>query len=165
MTMLMLIYSAAHNFTQAFYAALNDSTQRTTLSTYYIQPTPLSPVTADISLNGNIIPTPNDLQTLFETELPGAHYEVQSYDCHVINPNYNVGVPDNELGPDSSGMKMSILVLVSGYVKYFKEGKERGAEMRGFTENFVLVPNYASRTTAKKSQKWLIQSQNFRLIV
>lgn len=44
--------------------------------------------------------------------MPKAHYEVQSYDCHVINPNYNVGLPDNMLGPDASGKKISIMVIV-----------------------------------------------------
>lgn len=58
------------------------------------------------------MPTPADLQVLFEQQMPKAHYDVQSYDCHVVNPNYNVGVPENMMEPDLSGKKISIMVLV-----------------------------------------------------
>jgi NTF2-related export protein 1/2 len=77
-------------------------------------------------------------------QIPKAFYEVQSFDCHVVNPNYNVGVVDDAaLAPNSDGKKMSIVVMVSGSVKYFKnsEEEEARAENRGFTETFVLVPN------------------------
>jgi NTF2-related export protein 1/2 len=89
-----------------------------------------------------------------------AHYEPQSFDCHVLNPNYNIGASDTNLGPDASGRKMSLLVVVNGYVKY---GEPKDAQMRGFSENFVLVPNFQVGA-GMASRNWLIQSQNFRIV-
>lgn len=58
---------------------------------------------------------------------------------------------------------MTILVTVSGYVKY---GEARLAATRGFSEIFVLIPNPDMVGGRGKSGKeWLIQSQNFRLVV
>lgn len=93
--------------------------------------------------------------------MPKADYEAQSYDCHVLNPNYVDAndMSDAALVPDATGFKMSLLVVVSGYVKY---GDQRDAKMRGFTENFVLVPN---RGSGNGERKWLIQSQNFRMVL
>lgn len=141
-----------------FYDALNHGSKA--LSTFYIQPSATNPLSADISLNGNIVSSPADFQTLFDMKVDKAHYEVQSYDCHVLNPNYNIGVSDSALGPDAEGRKISLLVIASGYVKY---GKQKNAEMRGFTENFVLVPNLEFQNQQEK--KWLIQSQNFRILL
>src|SRR5277367_347326 len=95
--------AAARNFVETYYGALNDKRARATLSSFYIQPTPTNPLVADISLNGNIVPMPADLQILFESQLPKAHYEAQCFDCHVLNPNYNIGASDAELGPDPNG--------------------------------------------------------------
>jgi len=135
------------------------------LTSFYIKPTPTSPRQADISLNGNILADPEELQAIFEKQVSRAHYEVQSFDCHVLNTNYNVGADDNMLGPDKGGRKMSILVMVSGSVRYWKEGGE--GETRGFTENIVLVPNWEAHgpKAARGDKKWLIQSQNFRLVL
>jgi NTF2-related export protein 1/2 len=95
--------------------------------------------------------------------MPKSHYEAQSFDCHVLNPNYNIGASDADLGPDPTGRKMSILLVVSGYVKY---GEARDAKMRGFTENFVLIPNFAAGIGNQDVfKKWLIQSQNFRIVL
>jgi NTF2-related export protein 1/2 len=156
------LLAAARYFIDTYYGALNDKSARGTLSSFYIQPTPTNPLAADISLNGNIVPSPADLQILFESQMPKSHYEAQSFDCHVLNPNYNIGASDVDLGPDPSGRKMSILLVVSGYVKY---GESRDAKMRGFTENFVLVPNFAAGIGNQAAvRKWLIQSQNFRIV-
>jgi NTF2-related export protein 1/2 len=155
--------AAARTFIESYYRVLNDESARGALSSFYIQPTPSNPLTADISLNGNIVPTPADLQTLFESQIPKAHYEVQCFDCHVLNPNYNIGASDAQLGPDPTGRKMSVLLVVSGYVKY---GDSRSAKMRGFTENFVLVPNFTGVVGRDGAVKgWLIQSQNFRIVL
>lgn len=153
---------AAQLFVDTYYMALNH--KRNTLASFYIKPTPTNPLNADISLNGNIVPTPADLQTLFEKQMPTARYEVQSFDCQVLNPNYNVGASDSELGPDPSGRKMSLMVIVSGYVKY---GDARDAETRGFTENIILVPNFEVRGKGRDrtGKNWLIQSQNFRMVL
>lgn len=94
-----------------------------------------------------------------------AHYEVQSFDCQVINTNYNVGVDETKLDPNKDGKKMSILVMVNGSVKYFKESTD--GETRGFTESIVLVPNFEAQgpKAPKGSKRWLIQSQTFRLVL
>jgi NTF2-related export protein 1/2 len=110
--------------------------------------------------------------------MPPTHYEVQSYDCQVINPNYvTPGVEPSAPKPASGrhgggaagavAKTTSILVLVSGYVRF---GEERTKETwdlagnRGFSETIVLVPNpLADR--GRGMRQWLIQSQNFRLVV
>jgi NTF2-related export protein 1/2 len=140
------------------------NSNRSTISSFYLQPTATSPLSADISLNGNVIPDPKAIQNFFETQMPKAHYEVQSYDVQVLNPNYNIGVADDALGPDKSGAKMSLLILVSGNVRYGGEIKD--AVMRGFTETVILVPNPESAKQKGRGAKgWLIQSQNFRLVL
>lgn len=60
---------------------------------------------------------------------------------------------------------MTILVTVSGYAKY---GDLRDAPMRGFSENFVLIPNpeaVKNKGQGKSVKEWLIQSQIFRFVV
>jgi len=55
--------------------------------------------------------------------------------------------------------------MVSGYVKF---GELRDAEMRGFSETFVLIPTPGTTTSkerGKRGNQWLIQCQNFRLVV
>ncbi|TAQ85615.1 hypothetical protein B7494_g6056 [Chlorociboria aeruginascens] len=151
---------AAGELVETYYHALNTPKARSTLPGFYITPTATSPLQPDISLNGNIIPTPKDLQDIFEKQVDRSHYEVQSFDCQVLNTNYNVGAPEQLLGPKADGKKISILVFVSGSVRYWKEGVD--GDTRGFTENFVLVPNWDVK--AKGDKKWLIQSQNFRLV-
>jgi len=157
---------AAGNFVESYYPALNNMKHgRSSLTSFYVTPVPGSPLQADISLNGNIVADPADLQAIFEKQVARAHYEVQSFDCHVLNTNFNVGAEDRMLGPDKDGRKMSILVIVSGSVKYWKDGAE--GDLRGFTETVVLVPNWAAlgSKAAKGEKKWLIQSQNFRLVL
>ena len=115
-----------------------------------------------IVYNGNVIPDAVTFQNMFQQDMPAVHYEVQSYDCHVLNPNYIV---DGIQGVDAaSGKNMTILVAVSGYVKF---GGSRDATARGFSENFVLVPNHdaATKGRGRHVKEWLIQSQNFRLVV
>lgn len=114
-----------------------------------------------IVYNGNMIADAATLQGLFQRDMPRTHYEVQSYDCHVLNPDYVVdGIQG---GSAASGKNMTILVAVSGFVKY----GGRDATARGFSENFVLVPNHdaTAKGRARNSKEWLIQSQNFRLVV
>ena len=110
--------------------------------------------------NGNIIPDPTSFQKMFQEEMPRTHYETQSYDCHVLNPNYVAeGAP---AGDAASGKNMTFLVIVSGYLKY---GDDRSLPSKGFSENFVLVPNSAAvHTKGKNQNQWVIQSQNFRLV-
>ena len=116
-----------------------------------------------IVFNGNIIPDAISFQAMFEQQMPPTHYEVQSYDCQVVNPNYMAeGVAS---GSGASGKNMTILIIASGYVKI---GEPKEAAMRGFSETFLLVPNPEAAVVkgrGKHTKEFLIQSQNFRLVV
>jgi NTF2-related export protein 1/2 len=128
---------------------------------FYVKPNPDSPLKPDISLNGNLISSPSDLEAVFAKQPPKTHYEVQSFDCHVLNHNYNVGAPDNVLEMNKQGKKMSIMVTVSGSVRYGD-----GADTQGFMDSLVLVPNWeVYGKLPKVKRRWVIQSQTFRLVL
>ena len=116
-----------------------------------------------ILFNGNVIADANAMQDMFEKKMPPTHYESQSYDCQVINRNFSTeGQPSTGA---ASGKNMTILIVVSGFVKM---GPLKEAEMRGFSETFVLIPNpdgAALKKRGKIFKEWLIQTQNFRLVV
>ena len=116
-----------------------------------------------IVFNGNVIPNAAAFQEMFEHQMPPTKYEVQSYDCQVLNPNF---VPDGTASSSGAdGQNMTILVAVSGFVKV---GPIKDSETKGFSESFVLVPNpesHNSRTRRRPAKEWLIQSQNFRFVV
>lgn len=108
--------------------------------------------------------------------MPPSHYEIQSFDCQILNPNYptaleaqstTAGRPSRPANtPTAAAKNMSIMVIVSGYVK-FGEGRESlDSPHRGFSETFILVPNPLADNTPKGRSKkqWLIQSQNFRIV-
>lgn len=101
---------------------------------------------------------------MFENQIGRATYEAQSYDCHVINKNYNVGLEESQMAPNKDGRKMSIAVTVSGSVMYCQ--KDVKCEVRGFTEAIVLVPNMEAYEpmAPRGAKKWLVQSQTFRLV-
>ena len=156
------VISAAGLFVDTYYHALSSS--RTDIASFYMlastmpdgKPLPV------IVYNGNVIASPTAMQTMFEEQMPQARYDIQDYDCQVLNPNY---VAEGTQGSSpTSGKNMTIMVTVSGTVKF---GEPRAATSRGFSENFVLIPNpaAATNTQAKHIKGWLIQSQNFRLVV
>ncbi|EER25334.1 hypothetical protein DIZ76_011884 [Coccidioides immitis] len=156
---------AATDFVQSFYSALQSA--RPTISSFYSQPS------ASILFNGNAVADGAAVQDIFMNQMPSTYYEVQSYDCQVLNPSYPTAAglqPDIQgrpRGGAAAARNMSILVLVSGYVR-FGEGKESfDTPNRGFSETFVLVPNPQADGGFKGRGKkhWLIQSQNFRLVV
>lgn len=93
--------------------------------------------------------------------MPPTVYDVQAFDCHVVNPNF---VPEGETGFDAEkGKNMTVVVLVSGIVKIGEPAK-----VRQFSETFVLVPDYdaaKAKRKGKASKGWLIQSQTFRFVV
>lgn len=97
------------------------------------------------------------VQDIFMNQMPPTHYEVQSYDCQIINPAYPTPATGGKPGNKPAVKNMSILVIVSGYVRF---GETKDLPQRGFSETFVLEPN-----PAKSGKEWLIQSQNFRLVV
>jgi len=112
-----------------------------------------------------VVADPAALQEIFEKKIEKCHYDVQAYDCQVVNRNYTVGAPEGTSGPSKDGRKMSIVVMVSGSVKYFSEDDE--GELRGFTDSVLLVPNWETQgpKANKKGRRWLIQSQTFRIVL
>lgn len=155
--------AAAQDFVENYYPTLNNIKSRSSLSSFYVNSASANP---DIIINGNIISSPNDLQLLFQTQVQRASYDVQSYDAHILNGNYKIGNHLSTSEIDIDDTTASIVVLVSGSVKYWKEGEV--GETRGFTETVVLVPNpdaHGSILMKGKTKKWLISCQNFRLVV
>ncbi|OJJ83884.1 putative nuclear transport factor 2 domain protein [Aspergillus glaucus CBS 516.65] len=147
---------AATEFVQSFYPALQKN--RATIASFYSQPT------STILFNGNAVADGNAVQDIFVNQMPPAHYEVQSFDCQIINQAYPTPTPTGTKAPNETTVKdMSILVIISGYVRF---GESRDLPQRGFSETFVLVPNPAAEGgKAKQVKEWLIYTQNFRLVV
>lgn len=113
-----------------------------------------------ITYNGNVISSSTEIQEMFQNQMPAARFEVQSFDCHVINPSYIAEVPQGSV--HTGGKNVSILVTVSGYVKF---GELPNVPTHGYSENFVLVPNAdAVKARGHGKKDWLIQSQTFRLV-
>lgn len=156
--------TAAEDFVNTYYAALNGSKGHANLTSFYLKPTETRPLKPAISMNGKVLQDAAALQTAIDDQPERSHYDVQSFDCQVLNSNYNVGAEESALGPEKDGRKMSILVLVSGSVKKMKD--DVGEDARGFTESIVLVPNWDaySSKAAKGLRKWLISSQTFRFV-
>lgn len=98
------------------------------------------------------------VQDIFMNQMPPTHYEVQSFDCQIINRAYPAPATGAKFSNKPAVKNMSILVIVSGYVRF---GEAKELPQRGFSETFVLVPN----SPKAAGKEWLIQSQNFRLVV
>ncbi|KAF2237599.1 NTF2-like protein [Viridothelium virens] len=152
---------AAESFAESYYLALRSS--RATIASFYLpkSESPDGKIYPSLVLNGASLDDGMTVQKFFIEEMPFTHYEAQSIDCHVLNPN---------LKPLESGRKaeaernMSLLVSVSGWVRLQELSK---GPMRGFSETFVLVPNEEfPKGKAPKTDKksWLIQTQNFRYV-
>ena len=146
------------SFIEQYYTALNGS--RKQISSFYLPTTtlPSGRGLPHISFNGELVQDAAAFQETFEKQMPWTHFEAQSVNAHVLNPDLNPG--DGKTKRDAE-RNMSLVVQVSGYVR-LAERKE--GPMRGFSESFVLVPN---PDTGKQDvgQKWLVQSQNFRFVV
>ncbi|CAI7569950.1 hypothetical protein N7533_001981 [Penicillium manginii] len=144
----------ATEFVQSFYIALQSN--RPSIELYYAaQPT-------TILFNGNQVADGAAVQEIFTNQMPTAKYEAQSFDCQIINRAYPSTTPNGPKPPSEMTVKdMSILVMVSGHVRY---GDGSDLPQRGFSETFVLIPNPTS-DKGKRRKEWLIQSQNFRLVV
>ncbi|KAJ5096092.1 hypothetical protein NUU61_005448 [Penicillium alfredii] len=144
---------ASTEFVQSFYPALQSN--RDAIGSFYL-PTP-----STILFNGNTVADGAAVQDIFVNQMPPAHYEVQSFDCQVVNRAYPTTTATGVKPSAQMGVKdMSVLVIVSGHVRY---GESRDQPQRGFSETFVLVPNPSA--DRGKRRDWLIQSQNFRLVV
>lgn len=159
----------AQHFLNDYYAALN---HRQKLEPFYVNScAQYTSTKADISINGAVLAGPAELQALLDRQHGdggGAfvQYNLESFDAHTVNPNFNLDAPDHLLAPDKSGAKASVLVSAVGRIQY---GRGPGAAEKNFTEVFVLVPNWdafgrgggggAGRGGARRR---LIMSQNFR---
>ncbi|KAE8147687.1 hypothetical protein BDV25DRAFT_29031 [Aspergillus avenaceus] len=146
---------AAMEFVQSFYPALQSD--RAAIASFYNQ------TTSRILFNGNTVADGKAVQDIFVNQMPPAHYEVQSFDCQIINQAYPTPTPTGLKLPNDATLKdKSILVLVSGYVRF---GESRDLPQRGFSETFVLVPNPSDGPRGKRRREWLIETQTFRLVV
>ncbi|KAM4066452.1 hypothetical protein HRG_000551 [Hirsutella rhossiliensis] len=154
---------AAETFVNHYYQALNN---RSTLQPFYINSSARHSTTADISINGKVVATPDDYSSLLDAQGPGVRYEIESLDAHVINPSSAYNAPDKiheEAKVERNGGRMSIAVTTMGKVQF---GKGRDAPQKMFNETFVLVPNWDSmaRNPPRGIKRWLIMSQNFRAL-
>lgn len=146
-----------------YYQAIN---HRSSLLPFYINSSSRYPITADISINGAVVPTPADYSTLLEAQGVGVHYEVESFDAHVMNQSFNIGAPENIYDGakmEKNGSRMSIIVTTMGRVQF---GKGRDAPQKMFNETFILVPNWESmvKNAPRGMKRWLVMSQNFRAL-
>lgn len=104
-------------------------------------------------------------------QMPATRYEVQTYDCQIINPDFPTPTTSTRPSRTNAPAKnMSLLLIVSGYVRYGEERDSPDSPNRGFSETFVLIPNSQmdgnmAGPRGKSRKQWLIQSQNFRLVV
>ncbi|KEY67824.1 hypothetical protein S40285_02269 [Stachybotrys chlorohalonatus IBT 40285] len=155
---------AAETFVNNYYHAINS---RASLDSYYINSCPrYSSVSADISINGSVVPSAAEYLKLLESQGPNVFYEVDSLDAHVANPSFQFGIPDNLYDGDKlerNGGRMSIVVTTMGKVRF---GKGREAPQKMFNETFVLVPNWSAlvRNPPRGLKRHLIMSQNFRAL-
>ena len=154
---------AAETFANHYYQALNTRAQ---ILPFYINSSPRYSIAADISINGSVVATPADYNTLLEAQGRDVRYEIESLDAHVINPSSQYGAPDNihdNNKVERNGSRMSIVVTTMGKVQF---GKGREAPAKMFNETFVLVPNWDSltRNPPRGAKRWLIMSQNFRAL-
>ncbi|KAK7408583.1 hypothetical protein QQX98_009231 [Neonectria punicea] len=154
---------AADIFVSHYYQAINN---RAALLPFYINSSSRYAIPADISINGAVVATPADYSQLLEAQGSGAHYEIESFDAHVVNPSFQYGAPEHvqdNARVEKNGGKMSFAVTIMGKVQF---GRGRDASQKMFNETFVLVPNWESmgRNPPRGVKRWLIMSQNFRAL-
>jgi NTF2-related export protein 1/2 len=114
-----------------------------------------------IIFNGNLSNDPLAYRDML-SELGPISHDIQCYDCQVINPEYTA-TDGATTRSAAEGRHATVAILVSGTIKI---GPTREAEVRGFSESFVLAPNptYTKDRRKKDAREWLIQSQCFRFV-
>jgi NTF2-related export protein 1/2 len=117
---------------------------------------------ADISVNGLVCQFPAEYEALLEQQGNGVHYDVESTDCHVINPDFTLDAPDDYMTVPANS-RVQVLCNVTGRVQY---GRGKDAQQQTFNETFVLIPNWdaVGRNAPRNAKQWLIMSQNFRAL-
>lgn len=112
-----------------------------------------------IVFNGNTLQDGTAVQKMFENDMPATRFDAQSIDCHILNAQY---APEAAPVSRSPASTTTILVIVSGAVRF---SEDRNDPERQFSETFVLVPNHDRSPRGQRPKEFLIQSQNFRLVV
>ncbi|KAK3308803.1 uncharacterized protein B0T15DRAFT_525346 [Chaetomium strumarium] len=133
---------------------------------------------ADITINGLLVATPQEWEKLLEQQRycpkqtdPNkkmVRYDVEGYNCHVINGDYRFAAPQKmlDLHSPTDGVRIMFLVRVHGTV-YFGTGRNTGDEYftkQDFYDLFILVPNWdiLARPGAKAGRRYLVISQIYR---
>ncbi|SPN98986.1 related to nuclear transport factor 2 domain protein [Cephalotrichum gorgonifer] len=164
-TQVRVTSEGAQAFVEAFYHALTNSFPLHPFYTTSSKAYNAAPLPPDISINGTPHPDPASYAKLLSAH-GSPRFEVESFDAHSINPAFNLAAPPGPTGgasADRNGSKMSLLVQVTGRVTF---GKGRDAVKKGFSEVFVLVPNWEAmaRNAPRNLRRWVILSQNLRTL-
>lgn len=154
-TLIAVSGEASQEHIEKFYKAVQN--HRELLSAFYTSPAQGQPAPT-ILFNGNVSTDAEAYGSMLKSLGPISH-DVQCYDCQVINPTFSVNDPKAA----QEGRCSTLAVLVSGTVRI---GPHREADLHGFSESFVLVPNpaYTRDRRNKTAHKWLIQSSCFRFV-
>jgi len=148
----------ACNFVEAYYKAAN--VNRSTLAGFYISAKYSGTEKAILSvmLNGNEMGDGHMIQEIFMKDTPRSHIDVETIDCHILNPHYPPAY-------DAQKAKtlMSLFIVVGGLYK-----TAGGMKEEEFHDTLVLIPNpdpAPPRNARNRDHKeYLIESQNFRLV-
>lgn len=151
---------AAEQFIEDYYKVANLA--RSSLASFYV-PSDATRKVPSILFNGNEISGGKGVQDLFEKQIPKSHFEIESIDCHILNPSYPAAQQTQQ--PRFSTNNTSLLVMVNGICKFGIGDRE---EDKDFSETFILVPNpEASQPRHLRGQQrkeHLIETQNFRIV-
>lgn len=154
---------AATSFVDSYYDVLNNC-RKGQLAHFYTSISSklvAAGVKPDISINGLVLSSVDELDTLLDKQGSPVVYEVQAFDAHPVSPNYVIGAPDTTLS--DKGDRVMVSVQVSGTVRY---GKGEDAELKAFNDAFVLVPHWEAqgRNPPRGLKRWLVASQNYRVL-
>lgn len=176
--------SGATQFVDQYYVCVNGSP--TPIRTFYVSSSAkytqsTLPCPVDISINGLVLTGgPDEYETMLKTQrmTPAGieakvRYEVDGWDCQILNPEFAIGCPDNLLAKYAEERatgkhyskeyfnRASLLLQVTGTVVFGGGDKD---VKKVFNDVFVLVPNWDThvKNPSRNAKRWLILSQNFR---
>ncbi|KAK0643025.1 hypothetical protein B0T16DRAFT_429808 [Cercophora newfieldiana] len=177
---------ACENFINTYYKTLNE---HKSVASYYVTNNQTycnaGHPPADICINGLVLATPAEWDAMLaaQRQAPGSStassttthrpfpvtYEVESWDAHVINPDYRFAAPPALLVPDPSksdhgaGIRIMTMLTVSGTVHFTNE-RDGESFKQHFNDVFILVPNWdiLARHGKNAVKRYLIASHNYR---
>ncbi|KAJ2904038.1 hypothetical protein MKZ38_008970 [Zalerion maritima] len=169
---------AAEAFIPKFYNAINDLQP---LGAFYTSSCEKYTTPPSITINGHVLEDVSKFEFCLKTQSNGLTnrvvHEVQSLDAQVLNPKYINGAPDwvvqqvaSTTGPSGPAKDrvdaLSIMVQVTGLVKYGHSTDREAPPPRNFSEHIVLVPNWnaVGKNAQRGGRRWLIQSEIFRAL-